>query len=419
MRWLDKSPARPHHTPVPEYEPREHVSASSLDLASRCRRAWGYRYLEGRKDPEVPWSETMVGTPRQKSAALGKAVHAVLEEYYRGGSPNWGTRPGQIALAGRAWLPGREECDEILPERPVSLDSTRYVGGMERIEIQGYEDLVVRQGRAWYLYDYKTTKDFKWQKTEAEVVGDEQGCVYPLDIMDHAKVDILPGRWVYMRTTGKPASERTDVVFYRELVEKQFRDLIVQASVLRSEVREFRKGQLKVLDLQPNRLNCDSYGGCPYHLSRGGPCDGYSYGTSAVFSEVKKVDLNDILTSQGWAPPIMPLAHTVATPQVAPPPVYTPPSAITQAYLDPGPGESSNAGPEPKKGRGRPKGAKNKPKDTVVETTGECVGETTVGPAAGPPVQPVLSLANDIYVVRVASTHPLWETLHSLAKVVK
>ncbi len=411
-----------------EYEPREHASASSIDLRNRCHRAWGYRYLEGRNLPELTWAPDMSGTPKQKSLALGKAVHAVLEEYYRGGSPNWGPRPGQIALAARQWLPAREDCDEVWPERAITLDTTKYNASIAKLEFQGYEDLVVRQGRNYFLFDYKSTKDFKWMKTPAEILADEQGCVYPLDIMDWAGTGCIPGRWVYTKTEGRPEARKVDVVFDRIPVEKQFRDLIIQAADLRYEVREYKKGQLKVLDLKPNPQECDSYGGCPYHKTRGGPCDGYGF-ADIDFSEVK-VDLNETLTSLGWAPPIQPLG--VAPVPYIPPPVvtqplivavdpgvkddgiYIPPAAVAKAYYVDLPTEPE---PAPKKGRGRPKGAKNKSK--VVETTGVCVEETVVGPAPGPVVQPDLTVANDVFVVRVASTHPLWETLNKLARVVQ
>src|SRR5262245_76417 len=109
--------------------PRVHHSPSSLALGASCERAWWFRYGEGLKDPEVPWDAIAragnqwkkIATPRQRSAALGKAMHSVGEAWYGGETPAWNTFPGQVYLSGTHLLPHPSRCHDIEIEQSIGF----------------------------------------------------------------------------------------------------------------------------------------------------------------------------------------------------------------------------------------------------------------------------------------------------------
>ena len=89
--------------------PRIYHSPSSIALARRCRHAWALCYIAGIRDPEVAWEAITQGathTSRQRSTALGKAMHTVGERWYLRDPkrpPDWRGLPGQIFLSGTVY----------------------------------------------------------------------------------------------------------------------------------------------------------------------------------------------------------------------------------------------------------------------------------------------------------------------------
>ena len=69
------------------------LSASQIETFSNCPRKWAWRYLEGVEDEP------------NKSAELGRAIHAELEKYLRGESIDFTSETGYIAASGLEHLP--------------------------------------------------------------------------------------------------------------------------------------------------------------------------------------------------------------------------------------------------------------------------------------------------------------------------
>lgn len=357
------------------FTPDEHFSPSSLTLATNCMRAWGYRYLLGMRDLELDWFDIEAGrvqaTSRQRVTALGKAVHGVLERYFRREPVDWSTTPAHIALPGLAYLPHPTDLRGVWIEHPIAIDTRQWAPTIEPLRFEGYKDLVADDGKHLWLIDYKTTRDFKWQRTPLELGRDLQAVTYEVDV--EQRWGRRPRtRWVYFRTRGNPQARPTDFDLTGEAVGDVMMAAILQADDLRQKMRAFRNNHLRVVDLDPNPAHCEAYGGCPYHKDRGGPCDATFDPSQLAKGYEQMAELNEFqkrCIAMGMTPP-----GGIAAPAVMPAPeVASPPST-------PEPPEPADP---PKRGKGRPKGAKNKPKPppAVVETTGEAVAEPEEAPA--------------------------------------
>ncbi len=259
------------------------------------------------RDPEVPWDAIVragkdwmkIATPRQRSAALGKAMHAIGEAWYGGETPDWTSFPGQVYLSGAHLLPHPARCHEIEIELPIGFDpypqekeddpetcllvnGIRFVGFVD-LRVRPWDSELERLGlRAqaepfggWITIDYKSTKDMKWAKTPAMLRADEQANLYAYDgitkaidpgqIYEREYATPYPMRWVYFRTQGKREARAVDFgLTYRE-ADSKVHLLVQHAKALDT---------LESVDQAiANPSACDAYGGCPYHHSKGGPCD--------------------------------------------------------------------------------------------------------------------------------------------------
>lgn len=272
------------------YVPREQFSVSGLSLWENCRRAWGFRYLFGLKDVELTWEQIETGVPhtsRQKAKAFGGALHKVLETYYTGGEPDWQSAPGRLALVGIPLLPRPEECNVVLVEHSVTIDTTPYVrnDADDPIVFQGFKDLTVQIGTWRGLFDYKSTIDFKWAHTPLTLVNDWQCNVYAYDVMSTAGTASIDASWIYFLKKGLPCAKPVDVTVQRDRAKAITYQVIMRAQAARDAMRQFVAGVIDVDDLTPNPRHCPAYGGCPYHISAGGLCDARAKQQSTI-SEV-------------------------------------------------------------------------------------------------------------------------------------
>lgn len=314
------------------YKPHEQWSASGLALDAACRRSYGLRYLEGRKEVELTWpdAEKLPEPPkatrgasalekkRAKAArkawnkvrrpALGKAGHAVIEGYFAQQVPGYwhapmpwidlgeafASRPGQVVLPGLVHLPHPSECLAVRIEEALDLDfgfldpATAALLAGDPLRFSGFKDLVTETPCAgqWpesvvgihvHLYDHKTTYDFAWVKTAAELADDPQANLYALNVCQLYGLDAVDCTWVYYRTEGSPAAHPVHFTITRAAAEAFVARLVVQALELRAVMRACPAApearHLYVMQLPANTDSCDDFGGRDCHASRGGPCD--------------------------------------------------------------------------------------------------------------------------------------------------
>jgi hypothetical protein len=298
--------------PSASWAPRESFSPSQLAQYAGeggCKRKWGYRSLFG------------VGEVKQsKGRALGSLIHACLELYLKGGTVYDLVAPGEgpilarlrvdektrkelatydakalaklaedapkRALAGLRLVPDTKdpalECVEV--EQWIKLDTTRIVGGIEPIKLNGKIDLSFRRAGVWYLHDHKSTKGrrepgvpfdpWAYCKSPADLATDPQSVFYGLDRMYRHGIDSLWSRWAYFLTDPKahPEAKPVDVELHRSVLEPAAYGWLVIANEMREAVRAAKAGTITPADLAPTPDSCPAFGGCAYHHSRGGPC---------------------------------------------------------------------------------------------------------------------------------------------------
>jgi hypothetical protein len=299
----------PELTGPPEgWAPKEGFSPSALASyagADGCKRRWAWGALFG------VWS-----LKKSIATLLGSLIHGSLEHYLRGGTvydlngPNgeirldartwrefeimlergWLTRQRlaelaatapERALAGICYLPNPkgDGVEIIETEQWVNIDTTRVLGGVERIKINAKIDLRMRRVGIWYLYDHKSTKGkprepWCYIKTPEQLKKDPQAVFYALDLILRHNLDGLWIRWVYYLTDPKahPLAKAVDVELSRaEVMEAAYEWLLV-AHEMRGLVRAAKAGTITPNDVPANLNACDTFGGCTYHYSKGGPC---------------------------------------------------------------------------------------------------------------------------------------------------
>lgn len=281
------------------YEPKAVFSPSGLSRAQRCLHAWGLRYLQGIKKPELSWAEAAaLPVPKAKvksrptdaeraekkaynakyRPALGKEVHARFEKYYQGGAVDWNDKPGQIAIVGFEYLPHPDTCEVVEAEGEITIE-------VDGVKFRGFRDLLVLKDGRWLLIDHKTTftfdffdreKTLKTVKTPEQLQADTQANLYAYAAMRDKGLKQLDCRWVYYRTEDKPKACAVDFVITWESAKAVVDELVTLAKQLEGYVGSVLGGAIDaralVETLKKDPEACAGFGGCEYHSDREGPC---------------------------------------------------------------------------------------------------------------------------------------------------
>jgi hypothetical protein len=203
-------------------------------------------------------------------------------------------------------MPRPDECDEVFTELPVTLWDYVGDGTPDELSLEGTSDLLLKvrepcalkspaavysawsDAQGYLVGDWKTTRDWRYQKTTAELYTNRQGVIYPLAAMRKLDLEAIPGRWAYSITD--PAKRRearaTDFVQTRAHAEARVTEYFQAARALREKGLQFLaltdgKGAGDLAnqrlafvqeDFSANVSACDDYGGCPHSYERGGAC---------------------------------------------------------------------------------------------------------------------------------------------------
>lgn len=270
---------------------RAYHSASSTSLVDACEYAAALRYVAGWREPEVTWSEIEAGAPhepRQRSLALGKAMHATGEAWLLDTEPPFAPEsvPAQVFRSGYHLLPDPRDCTDVEvegeigdcdldapsddgPQRYRMIGDVRWAGFVDyrcapsQGEIDRLE-LPITLGEHVTI-DHKSCSNIRlYAKTADELRDDLQAAIYAVAHCEHFGVDSAPMRWVYYQTKGASASLAVDFrLTYRDAL----------AVVARDAPLAMRLDAIDSLEAATqNPLACNDYGGRPCHHSRGGPC---------------------------------------------------------------------------------------------------------------------------------------------------
>jgi hypothetical protein len=266
----------------PGWVARELFSPSQIATAELCPRKWGYRYLRGWREPEHDWADIEAGKVKpqggQRSRAFGKAFHVTGQAYYVGLALDPTSEVHRRFTSAVPFIPALGT-PLLYTEHGVSIPATEAdpIVWNERCS----KDILLGTlgGAVWAVYDYKTCRDFEFTaqdgttikiKTPAQLIADTQANLYAWDVMTNTGQTWVPMRWIYARTDPKttPQSRPVDFAIEHDGAAVIVARLEAGAKALR---RVMRAGA-DVEALPPNPSACGAFGGCPYHVSRGGDC---------------------------------------------------------------------------------------------------------------------------------------------------
>jgi hypothetical protein len=291
----------------------------------RCQRLWAYTYIEGEREPEIPWASiaghvwskaahgwvpdpstqpkrvgaspfaprvdaSQVITSRERSASLGKAVHAVFEGWFLGHTVDWNDLPGRIAQSGAHLVPRPELCEFVVPERSIGdVALPRYAAHTPATAFKyggllwtGNRDLLCASESEFKRLeifapdgvaqvDYKSTSDIaKWALDEAELLADPQGAIYTIDVCKTLGVRAVPSRWLYLETKDVRRAQPVDALIELSRAEDTMGPCVELAHTLDAFTQ--------VEDAPTNPMACSDFGvpgemACPMHPQNGGRCD--------------------------------------------------------------------------------------------------------------------------------------------------
>lgn len=307
----------PHlQAPAESWAPRESFSPTLLQTYAGpdgCKRKAAFGSIFGVRD-----------AGKSVSKILGSLIHASLEHYLQGRTvydlvgPTGdlriddklrkeiaasGITPEKLAelaaeaprraIAGLHYLPNMHDpaLEVVEVEQWINIDTRRLLPDVEPLRITGKIDLSMRRAGVWYLYDHKSTKGkrekgkpfdpWAYCKTPADLERDPQGVFYALDRVLKHKLTGIWSRWVYYLTDTKahPDAKAVDVDLGWPTLEREGRAWLLVAAEIRELMRAYKRGALTPDDIPPAAVlppdpasPCNAFGGCAYHVSKGGPC---------------------------------------------------------------------------------------------------------------------------------------------------
>jgi hypothetical protein len=239
------------------------VSATQITLFGECPRKWGWRYI------------ARIETPQNASAALGTEVDDTqLQPYLRDDRPlDFSRTSGYISAPGLAFLPKpKSNALEVQKHFTIPSPSFREDGKHIGFGYQGLVDLWLPSGGmpdipplqdgtvAPVVCDFKTTSNFRYQKTATQLETDVQAQLYATWAMYQTKSRVVDLVWIYFATKGPRKAKRTHLRVLAPHVAEQFSKINDTALSMYA----VRKSVTDPLELPPNVDMCEQYGGCPY-----------------------------------------------------------------------------------------------------------------------------------------------------------
>jgi len=219
-------------------------SASQVDTYTTCNRKWWFTKILGLEVPQHP------------SAAIGTEVHAQLEAYLEEKAPV--SSLGPIA---RTALPYAPAPGTVYIEQ--SIETLGLVAG--GLPALGYIDVLDLRSDPPEVLDWKTTSNFRYAKSEDELLRNVQMSVYAkavlamCDSFDVPEPGAVRVTHVAMLTKAPHEARRTSALMPLKTIHDNWKT--IDSTVL--DMRE-----TAVLDtpdkVTPTKSACSAYGGCPF-----------------------------------------------------------------------------------------------------------------------------------------------------------
>ncbi len=237
------------------------VSPSQIATWYECQRKWAWRHI------------AKIVLPPHKSAAQGTDTHSQLEEYLGGGALDWSRPSAYFADSALPLLPPPLSKGMQLEHHFTFQSAGGYIyhgymdvvgpdssifPGISSLLAEGNLDLIP------FVSDHKTTSNFTYAKTEADLRTDPQGVIYAKAVFSMypsaMQADLI---WTYMATKGARKAKRVHLRVLRGDVEKEFERIELAAA----EIAATHLASTNPLDLPATLSACGGYGGCPYRAN--------------------------------------------------------------------------------------------------------------------------------------------------------
>lgn len=205
-------------------------SPSAISTFESCERAWAWHKLDHVPKESSPYQE------------FGTEVHRQLEHYLKSGTMLDLTTPaGECALAFLPHLP-KPLTPGLLIEQPQTIGP-----------FHGIPDILL----PGVVLDHKTTSDHKWAKLS--LATDIQAAIYAyfnFHLYNPPKVKL---QWNYV-TRRRPKC----LPVIQEVTREDITPTLERAWALTRRMQARIDSGAKALDLPPNPLHCEAYGGCQH-----------------------------------------------------------------------------------------------------------------------------------------------------------
>jgi hypothetical protein len=218
-------------------------SASQVQQFEACAQKWAMKYVLGIKEPQ------------SHQQSHGESIHSQLEEYYKSLGEVLPTHDSVLLLLEKD-IPKPQ--DGMLVEHP----SDRGLGiRAADVEMIGRIDLVdpVSKGLAVVdIIDWKSTSNFKYNKTPAELEENIQLTVY-----GHWAFEVLGAKGVrYAHAYVGTKEEKAQVVWTRVLNRKEVRDAYtnIENTLMVMKMIPDVVNQLGIMAVPGNLKQCWAYG---------------------------------------------------------------------------------------------------------------------------------------------------------------
>jgi hypothetical protein len=236
------------------------LSPSAAQLWRRCNRAFGWRYLEGLRDPPKPGQR------------LGTAYHRALESYLLGRlrSSDELRRADFAEIDDEQWRTLRRIVKAVLASGAYPEPRAGVVVAIERglsfvgalASWRGYADALLRPAAILEVHDHKTTRSLDYGLTDETLPNDPQAVFYAAAV-SHPRDGAMPIalQWTYVQTHGAALVRAARCTM--SATEAHERMVALDAEIGGAAV-ELMRVRPRVLDLAPDWSACDAFGGCPH-----------------------------------------------------------------------------------------------------------------------------------------------------------
>src|SRR6185312_14572909 len=217
-------------------------SATQIENYSLCPRKWAWDKLDRIKGPPNVYAEFRLG------------LHGQIERYLRDGIPFDLTTPeGEAAMAGIHFLPMPGTSGMVI-EGDFTLQGWGHT-------FFGFKDVQIwNPGEVPLVLDHKSTGNFKWAKTPAELAENTQAVLYAADAMVTTGSSAVDLRWVYYKRTKPHQAIKVECQVTRESIAPALERIKGHAD----EMALIKLSGLRAKQLPPNPRACRAFGGCPY-----------------------------------------------------------------------------------------------------------------------------------------------------------